>query len=123
MFDPLVRTVGNMMARFGGNATLVKTVEGAYDPDTSLVSTTTTNYTIRVIGSDYIQKGSGFTDYMGGLVQTGDKQLFIKPDAALPAPLVDDVVLFEGKKWRIIALKTHNPSGSSPYLYEAYMRL
>jgi hypothetical protein len=123
MIDPIIRTVGNMMARFGGNATLIQeTGTGTYDSAASKTTPSQRSYTIRMLAMDYIKKDSGIIDYHGTLIQTGDKQMFIKPDPAIPAPRVDDSVIYEGKKWRIVVLKNHNPSGANAYLYEAYLR-
>lgn len=124
MLDPLVRTVMNLMARFGGDATLlVDTGESTYDPETSTTTAATQEYTVRVIAEDYIQKGSGLSSKTQGLIETGDKRIFIKPDENVPAPRVGvDCIVFQGHKWVIHTLKEYNPSGTNVYLYEVYAR-
>lgn len=123
MIDPLVQTVTNMMSRFGGPATLTReNGEATYDPVTSTLTKSNTIYTLRVIAFDYIQKGSGVGNYFGTMVQTGDKQLYIKPASDIPAPEVDDIITFEGAKWKVVAVKAHNPSGANAFLHEVYMR-
>jgi hypothetical protein len=113
-----------MMSRYGGDATLVvDSGDGEYDPATSTTTPNVTEYRIRILAQDYIQKTSGIMSQTGGLVQTGDKQFFIQPDDAVPAPRVGvDYIIFEGKKWMPITLKDYNPSGVKSYLYEVYAR-
>lgn len=124
MLDPLVRTVLTMMSRWGGDATLVvDSGDATYDPETSTTTLSVTDYLIRIIAQDYIQKTSGIMSQTGGLVQTGDKQFFIQPQEGVPAPRVGvDSIIFEGKKWTPITLKDYNPSGTKSYLYEVYAR-
>lgn len=124
MVDPLIRTVVNMMSRFGGMATLVvDNGEETYDPVTSKTTPAITEYRIKALAQDYIQKTSGITTAAGGLVQTGDKQFFIQPEDDIPAPRVGvDYIIFEGRKWTAIAFKDYNPSGTKSYLYEVYAR-
>lgn len=125
MIDPLVRTVLIMITRYGGKATLVvDTGESTYDPETSSTTSSVKEYPIRVLASDYIEKGSGITTQTGKLVKTGDKQFFILPEPGKPAPRAEiDSIIFEGRKWTPISFKDYNPSGTKSYLYEVYARL
>jgi hypothetical protein len=79
MLDPVARTVVNLMARFGGDAKLVVDKgDSTYDPATSTTVSSVKEYTVRVIASDFIQKTAGVTTKDGSLIQTGDKQFFLK---------------------------------------------
>jgi len=122
--DPVVRTVMSLMARWGGNATLVTdTGGGTYDPTTSSTIPTVKQYTVRVIAEDYIQKGGGVSSEITDMIQNGYKRIFIKPEIGVPAPRVAvDYLLFQGAKWNIHSLKEYNPSGANVYLYEVYAR-
>lgn len=124
MSDPLIRTVLNMMARFGGNATLVVDSGGStYDPATSTTTPNVVEYQIRLLAQDYIQKTYGITSERGGLVQTGDKQFFIQPQDGVPKPKVGvDFIMYDGARWTPITFKDYNPSGTKSYLYEIFAR-
>lgn len=124
MVDPLIRTVLNMMSRYGGSAVLVvDNGEGTYDPETSTTTSAETEYQIRVLAQDYIQKTNGITTQLGGLVQTGDKQFFIQPADGMPMPRPgSDAIIFEGRKWTVTTIKDYNPSGTKTYVYEVYAR-
>jgi hypothetical protein len=124
MVDPLISTVVLMMSRFGGDATLVvDTGEGTYDPETSTSTPSVTEYPVRVIAQDYIQKSLGMLARDGTTVQTGDKWIFIQPADDTPLPRAEvDYIMFEGKRWNVKVVKDHNPSGAKSYLYEIYAR-
>jgi hypothetical protein len=124
MVDPLIRTVYSMMARFGGDATLVvDSGESTYDPETSTTISSVTEYPVRIIAQDYIQKSLGLLTKAGTTIQTGDKWIFVQPSEDSPLPRAEvDCLLFEGKKWVVKVVKDHNPSGTKSYLYEIYAR-
>lgn len=118
------RSIAVQMAQKGGDAILtVRSGESTYNPETSSVTTSEKSYVVRVLAFDYIQKGSGITSEDGTLIKTGDKQFLIKPDPTVPVPdKSTSFITFQGRKWRIVAVKEYNPSGSKPYLYEVYAR-
>lgn len=124
MIDPLIRTVVTMMGRFGGDATLVvDNGQGTYDPATSTTTPSATEYPVRIIAQDYIQKSLGMLTKVGTTIQTGDKWIFVQPNDDTPLPRAEvDYLLFEGRKWTVKVVKDHNPSGTKSYLYEIYAR-
>jgi len=124
MVDPLIRTVVMMMGRFGGDATLVvESGEATYDPETSTTTSSTTEYPVRIIAQDYIQRSLGLLTKAGTAIQTGDKWIFVQPSDNTPLPRAEvDYLLFEGKRWSVKVVKDHNPSGTKSYLYEIYAR-
>jgi hypothetical protein len=124
MLDPLTNTVLNLMKRFGGDATLVvDSGDTTYDPETSTTVPSVKKYPVRVLTQDYIQKGSGLVAQAGGLIQTGDKQIFIRADDGIPAPRPEvDYLLVQGVRWGVKVLKDHNPSGTKSYLFEVFAR-
>ena len=124
MLDPLANAVLSMMGKFGGDATLVvDTGDSTYDPTTSTTTPSVQQYPIRLIAEDYIQKSFGISSQIGGLVQTGDKQMFIQPVAGMPVPRPGvDFILLNGQKWGVSVVKAYNPSGVNAYLYEVFAR-
>lgn len=122
--DPIVRTVVNTMRTRGGDATLVlPDGEPVYNPATSTATSPETSYTIRVLVFDYIQKNMGMNTDAGGLIQSGDKQMFVQPQSTLPKmrPRVGHV-LYQGMKFDIITAKEVNPSGGNVILHELFIR-
>jgi hypothetical protein len=98
--------------------------EGTYDPATSTTTPSTTEYVIRLLAQDYIQRAGGIATAIGGLVMTGDKQFWIKPEDGVPLPRPGvDFIIYEGKRWTVTTVKDMNPSGGKSYVYEVYARL
>jgi hypothetical protein len=122
--DPIARTVLMMMARSGGDATLVApTGEPVYDPETSTVVSPQASYPIRVLVFDYILKTQGIGTMDSTLIRSGDKQVFVKPSPDVPTPKARiDSIIFQGHKYNIVVVKELNPSGSNVVLYELYAR-
>lgn len=123
-FDPFLRTVANMMQRFGGDGTLHSTVgTSVYDPETSSMSVEVKEYPIRGMMFDYVPKMDGAGTNKNNLVRIGDKQLIIKTNSDNPAPKAGtDKITFGGVTYAVITVKTSNPSGATPIYYEAFLR-
>jgi hypothetical protein len=123
ILDPLIRTTLQLINRFGGPATaVVDNGDTSYDPATSSTGTAESQYPIRLLAQDYIQKASGISAQAGGLIQTGDKQFFILPNGAPKLRPEVDYILFEGFRWTVKVFKDHNPSGAKSYMYEVFAR-
>lgn len=123
--DPIIRTISNMMSRFGGTSTLtVTTSESSYDYDTSTSEEVVTDYPVQSIAFDYIQKKDGIGSGEGNtLIRSGDKQIFIKPYPSLPLPNPrTDNVTYKGTVYTIVTVKDYNPSGVQSVLYELFIR-
>ncbi len=120
-FDPFIRTVLNMMTRFGGDFIMSAPDVSSYDVSTSTATVTPVQHTVRAIIMDYVPKLEGVGN--GSLIQSGDKQVFMKPDDAIPAPdPLINTLLINGVKYRIVTIKELNPSGTKVVLYEMYVR-
>ena len=121
--NPIVRTVSNMIIRYGGVCTLVVTRPGDYDYDTSSCPVVTTNYPVKMISFDYNQRMSGVGVEDSSLIRNGDKQLFmmLSPGQPVPSP-GNDSIIFKGIKHNVITVKDINPSGLKSYVLEVYCR-
>lgn len=121
--DPFIRVVTDMMRRFGGNHTLVKSVDGPYNYDTDSSPSLITEYPIRMIAFDYVQKKDGLGTAFNKSIQEGDKQFYIKPDDSVPFPTPEkDHIIYKGVKHNVVAVKEINPTGSKVIFIEVYGR-
>lgn len=121
--DPIVRTVANLMAIRGGTGLL--TVQGAsvYDPETATVQIKTVAVQARILVFDFILKSYGDRMVAGGLVETGDKQVFVKAEDGVPYPTPNkSEIVIDDITYRVAVVKSHNPSGVKPIMYELYAR-
>ena len=121
-FNPFLRVVSDMMRRFGGDGTMLRIVNGTYDPDTSTMMPAETTYPIRAMIFDYIPRLDGSGLEKSSLIRNGDKQLFIKTDPVVPAPEPNDKITFGGVTYSVVVVKSLDPSGAQPIYYELYLR-
>jgi len=122
--DPLIRTVYQLMTRYGGNAELIQeTGATEYDPETSTGIAVTTTTTVRALSFEYLAKKDGLGTLSNTLVEAGDKWFFIKPQPGItmPKPKKDNVI-FNGVKYNVITVKDTNPSGALSILWELQLR-
>lgn len=122
--DPIVRTVLNMMAFRGGDATvIVPSKDAEYDPATSTSKNSVVNYPVRAIVFDYLQKHDGMGGGSKTLVESGDRQMFLKPSPDLPKLRAKiDSVIWGDRKFTIATCKEMNPTGTNVILYELFIR-
>lgn len=105
------------------SATLIKTTS-VYDPNTSENIVTEKRYAMQAIPFDYINKFQGATTQTETLIRTGDKQVFIKP-----TPLVADIDPSADKLqigttiYKIVTVKTVNPTLTNPLYHELFVRV
>lgn len=122
--------VAEFMADFGGAATFVSYTEGAYDPATGDVATTTTNYTVKAILLDIEIRSSGLQTINGTLIEAGDKRCFIQPPnkasstaPAMPTPRPNkDKFIMGGITYKIVTSKEINPDTTNVVMYELILR-
>lgn len=131
MIDAFDSVVNDMMQEFGTTAYVAVVTQEAYDPQTSENTVVTTNYKVKAIFFDYIDKSAGAKTEKNTLVQTGDKQVFIQPphkmDAGVPLPHLQagkDRLKVADKLYNIVAVKQHNTTltKNGCVLYELYVR-
>lgn len=104
------------------SATLIKT-SSVYDPNTSENIVTESRFTMQAIPFDYINKFQGLTTQQNTLIQTGDKQVFLKKN-----PLVtsinpsSDTLKIGDIVYKIITVKEVNPTLTNTLYYELFVR-
>lgn len=96
------------LRRKGGIVVLRQVVTGEYDPDLGTAPSTTTDYEGTGVKINYEAENID-----GTLIQTGDQQLLLSPlkrnGAPMPAPTVDDLVLFGGSSYTVKNVETTAP--------------
>lgn len=129
--SPFDRVVADMMRKFGGKANIKVAVSEEYDVDTSENVVVYRNIPVQAIFADFLDKTSGLGTQGNTLIQSGDKQVYVRPPQKSPEgyPLPElkpnkDVFELAGKTYKIVFMKQHNPSMTSEgcVLYELYIR-
>jgi hypothetical protein len=108
-------TATRMLERYGRTVTRRTYAAGTYDPATGAVSTTTAD-TSRTGALFDIQ---GVTHIRGTLVQVGDKQLLLDPDAAAA---ITDRYIIGSDEYTVVSVGEVNPAGTV-CLYDLHVRL
>lgn len=122
------QTVIEFMADMGSTVTINQVIEGAYDPATGLVGTSTIAITTKAILMDLTLQSNGLSTKYGTLVEAGDKELYMQPPHKLNGgPVIQispasDKVTVAGIAYKIVTLKEINPTGADPILYTLYLR-
>jgi len=122
--------VSEFMQEFGFTATYLQPDgTSAYDPSTG---TNTVNYLsipVKAIQMDLNLRSNGLTVAPNTLIQSGDKQLYIRPpnksDTEAVALVVNpaaDKVEINGVLWRILTFKEITPDATDQILIELYIR-
>ncbi len=121
--DSFNRVVQNMMTRWGGPATVVIVGASTYDPTTSESAPAESIYPVSAIQLDYTLQSNGQQAMPGTLIRSGDKQVFIQPTDILPDLKAErDFIVLGATRYRVVTSKALNPSQSSLYLYELFVR-
>lgn len=120
-------TVVEFMRDFGTTATILTNHSGSYDPSTSRFTQYGTNITVKAILMDRTLRSDGDQNSPNSLIQAGDKQCFIQPPeknggSAIHIDTVSDQLLIGGVTYRIVTVKSLNPSTTNSVLYELYLR-
>ncbi|MBV7475394.1 hypothetical protein [Pseudoxanthomonas sp. PXM05] len=106
-------TATRLLQRFGASATLKRQTTGAYDPSTGTTPVTVTELATTAAVFAYDQK---YID--GTLILQGDQRAYLVP---AQVPKQGDVLAWNGKDWRVVAVKPIAPAGTV-VLYEAQLR-
>lgn len=104
-------------------AVLIKTTS-VYDDATSENITTERRYTVRAMPFDYIRKEQGDGTLGQTLVRSGDKQIFLAPSQYVKEidPSADKIQLGT-KVYKIVTVKTVDPTLSDVLYYELFVRI
>jgi hypothetical protein len=104
-------------------AYIQKYTDGGYDVNTSEGIVNLTEYPIRAIPFDYVNKFQGTSTQDGTLIRTGDKQVFIKPSQYVASINPEsDKLRMNGTVYKIITVKEFNPTLDNVLYYELFVR-
>jgi hypothetical protein len=104
-YSELAATAAEIIAEFGGDATLRRKVPGVYDPATGLTTIVSTDQVVRCVVIDYPQR---FVD--GTLIRVGDKQVYVGTAAGGMTPKVGDSLLSGGVEYQVVNFKPLAPA-------------
>jgi hypothetical protein len=114
-------TALRLLTKYGQTVTLRKLGPAEYDPTTSTMTPTTTDYSVKGAVLDYARINFGETLQNGTLVQGADRRLILASNVVRPS-LNDHVFLTGGNEWVILEVKPVDPSSSSPVMYDCRIR-
>jgi hypothetical protein len=114
-WDDLVVTSDEIVKEFGQSITIKTVNQGTYDPETSEIINTVTDFITYGVIFDYGEK-----DVNGTTIVRGDKQLLITPVGLLTIDLNSTVVV-QGTEYVITKIKQTNPAGTN-LLWELSLR-
>lgn len=126
-FDEVVQY---FMNEFGTSAFILQNVQGIYDTTTSSVQTSVNKIAVNTLQFDYIPRKYGSTFLDNSLIQEGDKEILVQPveksnPDALPFVVnpSTDSYMVGNQTYKIVAIKSYNPSNSDNILYVMYVRI
>lgn len=125
MLNDFHRMVLEFFKDFGFTTTYEKTTATPND-DTGGVDIVVEEIEIEAIQLELPMSSNGSGTRAGTLIQDGDQVLYVKPtdrfnDVVLIDPSSDRVII-NGVSWKIVSVKSHNPTASDCILYELYIR-
>lgn len=127
--DDFDRLVMDFMRDYPMTATYVQQTDGAYDPATGTVTSTTDEIEVEAILLDLTLSSNGLSTRHGTAVVAGDKQLIVRPPNKTDpdaAPLVintaTDRVIVAGHTYKVVTFKEINPTGPDPIAFDLYLR-
>lgn len=112
---PLRGVASKLMARFGGEATFRRVVNGAYNATTGATAETTTDTAIRGVLQD-VRKQE-----VGGMVQAGDKMMMVAAADLPTVPTIADRIVVSDRSLQIIKVTTIEQDNTD-ILYEIILR-
>ena len=125
ILDQLATMAQQMVNSEGQNVSVTFVTTGTYNPATSSVANTTTTIACKAIFLDFAIEGHGDTTYNGTLIEKGDREVYLPHYSGFPRkvnPGIDYIVDAAGIKWRIIQVKSNNPTGANEILYKLLVR-
>lgn len=106
-WNELVLVADDIVSEFGQPIIIKQTVQGAYNPDTGLITNTVVPISSIGVLFDYGEK-----DINGSTILKGDKKLLVKP-TGLTSVTVNDSVIVNGEEYHIISVTQTNPAGTN----------
>lgn len=107
----MAATAHQLLTEFGTTGVLVKSVAGAYNPDTGTSTPVETNYTITL----YEEDASG-TDIDGTQVNAGDKLAMISTSGTVQ-PETNDRITYQSASWQVVSSTRENANGLAVIYY------
>lgn len=104
-YQNLQDTASRLIESKGKACTLRKQTSGTYNPATGASTITATDYSTYGVLLNYTQSQINAVDSM---VEVTDRKAIIKGDVT---PDVSDLFIFDNVTYRIISIKTINPTG------------
>lgn len=121
--------IGEFFKEYGFITTYYSVGEGVANDSNGTVTTPTTEIEVEAIKMELPRPTNGLISNAGTQILEGDQLLYIRPtekadvfaDAVLANP-TSDYLLINNARWKIVAVKEHNPSAEDNILYEMYIR-
>lgn len=129
--DDMRRAMVELMDELGGPVLYThNSSEGSYNPSTGEYTATVQTFNLKGILMDMPLHRNGMQVKAGTMIQDGDKLLFVVPaPGMLEVPYLTsmenvsaDTVKTGTTVWRVYNVKTADPDGSGPIVYEFYLR-
>ena len=127
--DDFDLTLLEFIKEYPASVTLLRVVEGEYDPATATVPTTTQEIAVQGILMDLTLQSNGLSVKYNTLIEAGDKEIYLRPPHKThgwPAPYeispASDKIRVGSVVYKIVTLKELNPTGSDPVLVSLYLR-
>lgn len=105
-------------------ATYHQYLQGSYDPSTSEYSITQVDTPMQAIMLDLTRSSNGASSKFGTNISEGDKEIYLKPipsSSIIPDPTSDKVTVGSWT-YKMAVVKSLDPTGTSPMLYNLYLR-
>jgi len=122
-------TVAEFMDELGTSGTYVHKIQGEYDPATGQVEATLVETPVQVIVMDLTLQSNGFSTKYGTLVEAGDKEIFVRPPVKsdptaqlLEMSPAGGRIIVGSIEYKIVSIKSIDPTGASPIIYSLYVR-
>ena len=121
LYTNAAATALRLLTKFGQDITLRKLTPAVYDPSTGATTPGTSDTTRKGVLLDYDRVNFGETLQDGTLVTGADRRLLLDANGVAPT-LADRIFTVGGNEWVIRDIKTLDPSGASPVLYDCRIR-
>lgn len=110
-YDSLIKAANRLISDKGQTVTFTQVTEGIYDVNTSSVTNTETNYSVKAVLLPYKLQAIASSD----LIQQGDMRLLVSPKQVSGSVMVvanpQDKVTVNNELWVIVNVKPLYPAG------------
>lgn len=110
-YDSLIKAANRLISDKGQTVTFTQVTEGIYDVNTSSITNTETNYSVKAVLLPYKVQAIASSD----LIQQGDMKLLVSPKQLSGSSMVvanpQDKVTVNSELWVIVNVKPLYPAG------------